>query len=99
MQAAAHEGELAQGQKSADVKHISLEYPFGPYRAIGPEWQNSREKPHVLTFWPTMWPKGSGFRPDVETACDYQELPSLPTSQGGLAGTAAQRKGFGHNGL
>src|SRR5260370_33880348 len=36
--------------------------PSGPYRAIGPQWQNSREKHHFLAFWPSLWPNGSGGR-------------------------------------
>jgi hypothetical protein len=32
--------------------------PTGPDRAIGLLWQNPREKPYVLVFWPTLWPEG-----------------------------------------
>src|SRR5712692_9354726 len=31
-----------------------------------PQWQNSREKPHVLAFWPTLWSRGSN------TACQLR---------------------------
>ena len=36
--------------------------PSGPYRAIGPQWQNSREKRYFLVSWPPLWPEGSGGR-------------------------------------
>src|SRR6266851_5308208 len=32
-------------------------------------------------FWGFIWRKGSGFRPDVESASACQQLPSLPTSR------------------
>src|SRR5260370_35221623 len=44
--------------------------PSGPYRTIGPQWQNSREKPHVLAFWPTLWPEGTrDFASRVRSDC------------------------------
>ncbi len=85
--------------RSANVKHISHDYPPGPYRAIGPVGQNHREKPDVLAFWPTLWPGGSALRPDMDTACACQSLPFLPSCRGMLAGTAARCKSLRHRGL
>src|SRR5260370_36094509 len=50
----------AKRARTSSVFHTDT--PTGPYRAIGPQWQNSREKPHVLAFWPTLWPEGSILR-------------------------------------
>jgi hypothetical protein len=60
-------GEKRQGAKvanwpSAKTTRTSSIFdtntPSGPYRAIGTLGQNSREKHHVLGFWPTLWPPG-----------------------------------------
>jgi hypothetical protein len=48
-----------------------------PHRANstnGPQWQNSREKPHVFGFWPTLWPDGYAFRASLPTP------PERPTA-------------------
>jgi len=51
--------QCPEAKKAGTSSIFHTDTPFGPYRAIGPPWQNSREKPHVLAFWPTLWPKGS----------------------------------------
>jgi hypothetical protein len=47
----------AKKARRSSIFHVST--PFGPTRAIGPQWQNPREKPHIFGFWPTLWPEGS----------------------------------------
>jgi hypothetical protein len=45
--------------KSARTSNIFLIFtPLRAKRPIGPQWQNFREKLHVLAFWPTLWPEG-----------------------------------------
>src|SRR5260370_29987962 len=47
----------AKKARTPSIFHTNT--PSGPYRAIGPEWQNLREKRHILVFGPPLWPEGS----------------------------------------
>src|SRR5260370_4964965 len=58
----------AKRARTSSIFHTNT--PTGPYRAIGPQWQNSREKLHVLAFWPTLWPRGCrGVRHPLDLGC------------------------------
>jgi hypothetical protein len=48
----------SKAKKSRTSSIFDTITPLLAKRAFGPQWQESREKPHVLAFWPTLWPRG-----------------------------------------
>src|SRR5713101_2054552 len=94
-----HDSQLAQGQNSADVKHISHDYPPWAISANWPRGVNSSGKTSCFGLLASVVAQGVRLPTSCETARAFQWLPFLPTSREGLAGTAGRRKAFGDNGL